>query len=332
MARNPNIFYNLVYHENSATELLCNLMRFAAFRRPLLAKLFPGSVYADKIKFGDIGTQIGITDSGRPDLVIRNDDLCALVEVKVEKGCALTGNQPSGYLNALRNDTNVKSERWLVFLVPDGWVHEQELLKRLNRDAPPDGSIKTPKPVYWEDVLDIIKNNDLQDLNPFFTEFYKLLEGWYRPTPTDFSKTELIMLFKKEIPETLAKLGKVIDQVHEMSRAYVTSRSSERTLCPNEYGFYFKGKNGENVLWFGMWTLFWKEKEFPLCFGVQDNWAPSAAQTFLKGYKDKPTKPFRGYTLGWVSQETLASENAAVEIWEQLEPVALAVGAARSES
>jgi hypothetical protein len=82
MARTSNIFHNLVTDEGSTTELLCNLMRFAAFRRPLLAR-FLSDACAAQIGYEDIDTQVDLESHGRPDLIVRNDGVCALVEVKV---------------------------------------------------------------------------------------------------------------------------------------------------------------------------------------------------------------------------------------------------------
>ncbi len=134
------------------------------------------------------------------------------------------------------------------------------------------------------------------------------------------------MLFSREIPEALLKLNELIDQVRAKGSAYKFRESHKRTLFPEEHGFYFVNKRGEDVLWFGMWALFWKREGFPLCFGVDDKWP--ARQSFLSSFKGKPMKQLDGYTLGWISQETLASENAAEEIWKQLEPVLKAVVAA----
>ena len=103
---------------HSTTELLCNLMRFAAFRNPVLAHLLLGSSCVDSIEFDDIDTQITLTGSGRPDLVIYNDKIYALVEIKTEKSRGLTDHQPDSYFDHLLKET--ARERWLVFLVPDG--------------------------------------------------------------------------------------------------------------------------------------------------------------------------------------------------------------------
>ena len=169
MARTSNIFHNLVTDEDSTTELLCNLMRFAAFRRPLLARLL-SEACASQIVYDDIDTQVDLRGSGRPDIVIKNEDVCALVEVKVTQYQGLTDNQPDGYFSFLLNDET--RERWLLFLVPKDWIHLGSLNESLARltAANRAGGIRTGV-VYWDDVLTVIEENDLQALNPFLADF-----------------------------------------------------------------------------------------------------------------------------------------------------------------
>lgn len=130
MSRIANVFYNLVTDENSTTELLCNLMRFTAFRRPLLAR-FLSDTCACKVSWEDIDTQVHLPNCGCPDLLIENDELLALVEVKVKQNQGLTDNQPEGYFAFLLQ--NHAPQRWLVFLVPKRWEHLQSLEDRLVR-------------------------------------------------------------------------------------------------------------------------------------------------------------------------------------------------------
>jgi hypothetical protein len=238
MARSLNIFHNLVTDENSTTELLCNLMRFAAFRRPLLTFLFQKSFVLDKISFEDISTQATI-ERGRPDIFISNDDISALIEVKVTKFQSLTENQPDGYFSFLAKQN--KGERWLVFLVPKGWRQLQflqeafEKLKVSHNDGIINTAIK-----YWEDVIEVIEDNDLQELNPFLNEFYQILVARHNPEPITFNAEEVIMLFNKNFPTALAKLDKLIGQIQEKGSTFKSTWSRDKKLRPEEYGIYFE--------------------------------------------------------------------------------------------
>src|SRR5947209_693451 len=96
MARDTNIFHNLVTDENSTTELLCNLMRFSAFRSLLLTR-FLSEACASNISFDDIETQPYLADQVRPDLIISNDRVCVFIEIKVTQFREVTSTQPNGY-------------------------------------------------------------------------------------------------------------------------------------------------------------------------------------------------------------------------------------------
>ncbi len=71
-------------------------------------------------------------------------------------------------------------------------------------------------------------------------------------------------------------------------------------------------------MWFGVWMDFWKEEGVPLCFGVDDKWPAAVAEAFRGSYKG-PTKRFKHWTLGWVSQQAFASEKAVEEVGKPVE-------------
>jgi hypothetical protein len=321
MPRTENVFYNLVTDENSTTELLCNLMRFAAFRIPFL-RLFLSEASASDVSWDDIDTQIDFSSCGRPDLCIQNERLAALIEVKVTPGLGLTENQPKGYLEyLLRGDV---PERWLVFLVPRAWAHLEYLNSILSVTAESGGSAASlsnihTRIIYWEDVVEIIEENDLGKLNPFLNDFCELITARIAPRPVVFSPREVLMLFSNEIPTALSNLQLLVDGVKGRCTICKVRPSASRSLCPEEYGMYFDDAQDKPVLWFGVWTTFWKEYGMPLCFGVSESWG-AAVQSFLSSYKG-PTKRFKKYIVGWISQEALASDNAIDSIWAQLSPI-----------
>jgi hypothetical protein len=322
MARTSNVFHNLVTDEDSTTELLCNLMQFAAFRRPLLTQIL-SEKSAAQVTFEDIDTQLDLKGSGRADIVIKNDEILALVEVKVTQFQGLTDNQPKGYFSYLLKDKTPK--RWLLFLVPQAWVYLSDLeasLKSLtvsNRD----GGVLS-KVVFWEDVLDVIEKNDLQAMNPFLGDFYDLLVARLRPPAIVFSTREVLMLFSKEFPTALSKLDQLIVQIKDKGSAYTSSFQRSRTLCPEEYGLYFRNARDDRVLWFGAWTKFWMQEGLPLCFGVDDKWPDAVRKAFHSSYKGD-TKRCEDWTLGWVTQDAWDSKNAVEQVWRQLAPVLEAV-------
>ncbi|MGH9670305.1 MAG: hypothetical protein ACRD3A_09350 [Terriglobales bacterium] len=328
MPRSPNIFHNLVTDENSTTELLCNLMRFSAFRRPLLARLFSDAISL-QIGWDDIETQVELGDCGRPDLRVSNERVLALVEIKVSQYQGLTDNQPGGYFEFLAKDET--PERWLVFLVPRTWIHLGALKASLEHlvNAPRGQMIQT-RIVHWEDVIDVIEGNDLPALNSFVNDFCALLAARFLSGPIVFSTEEILMLFSRDIPAALSNLQSLIEGIRGKGSTYKSRPSRSRNLCPEEYGIYFTSTKDQDILWFGVWMDFWREQGMPLCFGVDDKWPLEVREAFRTTYKGK-TRRFKNWTLGWIDQESLAGDSVLDGVWAQLAPVLEAVLQASSK-
>jgi hypothetical protein len=330
MPRAANIFYNLVTDENSTTELLCNLMRFSAFRTPFLRQ-FLSETAATEVAWEDFDTQVGIAGSGRPDLQIWTKDFVALIEIKVAPGVGLTANQPKEYIEFLCNQN--ARECWLVFLVPKGWQYIRDLERSLEKTAGAEnsGAKVQSRIIFWDDVLEAIEKNDLALLNPFLHDFYELLMARLGPKPLVFSAKEILMLFSSEFPSALSHLQDLVDGVRDRSTALKVKAVASRSLCPEEYSLYFLDGQGKEILWFGVWTPFWKANAVPLCFGVATNSSESVRQAFLVHYKGQ-TKRFQGYIVGWFGPEILAAEDSVDQVWAQLSPLVEAIAAAMSHA
>jgi hypothetical protein len=329
MPRAANVFYNLVTDENSTTELLCNLMRFSAFRIPFL-RLFLPEVAAGDVAWEDFDTQLATTDGGRPDLQIRNPGIVALIEVKVSAGLAPTPHQRRGYFEfLLKQDAR---ECCLIFLVPRNWAHREELNRGLAELAGTVGPEKKngARVIHWNDVIDLIEKNDLAALNPFFNDFYELLVARFAPKFLAFTVREMQMLFSNEIPSALGRLQQIVDSVRDRSTMGRVKPSASRSLCPSEYGLYFLDDHNREVFWFGVWTDFWKAQGAPLCFGVTESASEAVRQAFLGTYPGQK-KHFEKYILGWFGPDVLSAENAIDEVWTALAPVVEATIAAGSK-
>jgi hypothetical protein len=329
MPRAENVFYNLVTDENSTTELLCNLMRFSGFRIPFLRLFLPEAVAKD-VAWEDFDTQLAITGGGRPDLQIWNDDIVALIEIKVSAGLPPTPHQRRGYFELLRKQA--APERWLVFLVPRNWAHQEELNRELAELA---GSAGTGKKIgtcviLWNDVIEVIEKNDLAALSPFLKDFHELLVARFAPTFVAFTDREIQMLFSHEIPSALARLQKIVDSVRDRNTIGRVKPSASRTLCPSEYGLYFLDEHNREFLWFGVWTDFWEAQDAPLCFGVHESTSPAVQQAFMDSFPGQK-KHFDKYIVGWFGHEVLSSENAIDEVWAALGPILEATFVAHSK-
>ena len=120
MSRQKNIFYKVAKDENSTTEIFCNLLGNKFFRDKFLEK-FLDQKFISNIRYEeDINTQYCSTH-GRPDLIIENETVKIIVEVKIDKYRGLTPKQPDGYLKEL--EESAQNNKWLIFLIPKGYVH-----------------------------------------------------------------------------------------------------------------------------------------------------------------------------------------------------------------
>ncbi len=319
MPRDLNIFHNLVDDEPSTTELLCNVMRFTALRDLLLGR-FLTEPCATRIAFEDITTRARLGE-GDPDIVIENSDVYAFVEVKIDPFRELTLRQRDGsYLRLLAKDK--RQERWLVFLVPEGWEFlpvVQQLCGGLDTDRP-DG-VHTRVRFWKRDVLDVIERSGLNELNQIVTEFCLLLAPKFRVIA--FSPEEARMLVSKDLGTAVSKLFGMVEKVRDKSKQKGYKQSS--TLTGE---IYFRNSAGENILWFGIWPDFWKESGFPLSFGVEDTWGQKSVERFREAFKTITGKSAwdfksgkRVWTLGWITEETLKSEKLVDDVWQQLETV-----------
>ena len=308
-----SVFHNLVTSENTATELLCNAMRFDPLRRALLA-LFFSDACSSKVAGDEIDTQVSLAQ-GRPDLVVDNEEVYAFVEVKVEEHCGLTVNQPNGYFNRLAEDP--RAQRWLVFLVPSSWHYFKELrdaLESLNH-AHVGAGIQT-RVVHWNAVVDVFREISVQheELRPILNEFVALFSPWFSPRPIMFSKDSVRTMFSKDFATAFSDLMELIQQIG--ARGRTLCRCSRRS----PWELYFRNDAGEDLLWVGFWPEFWKEEGLPLCFGVKDDYPQQVQEAFTRIYRNE-TKLFDHWTVGWVTPEDLESNNPLEGVWQRIHPV-----------
>ena len=176
----------------------------------------------------------------------------------------------------------------------------------------------------------MIEMHSLQAESPFIEEFYRLLVGRVAPKPIVFASEEIAMLFSNQVPNVLAHLQQVVDDIQERGSAFKVRREGSTALCPLEYGLYFQTTQGKDTFWFGVWTLFWKEHGLPLCFGVNERWGAEIKNAFLSSYQGD-TKAFKmGYTVGWIDAATFGRTDVVDRIWSIIEPLVQATIASSS--
>ena len=329
MPRAENLLYRLVKDENSATELLCNLMSNSPFRRSLLFSLF-GTRLAAQATYDQIGTQFDLGGRGCADLSVCTKSFCGILEVKATPWRTLTERQERDYLMFLSEQH--QPHKCLAFLVPGDWDGRRDLDALLREARLSTPSVKSHI-MHWGEVLDIIESKSLHKRDPLFQQAHGLLASMFRPAPARMTPSEGTMLFNKKTPTALGGLNSILLAFQKQAaRAYKFKPSSrQRGLwLDEEFGLYFKNKSGKQVLWFGIWMAFWKDRGLPLCFGVDNTWHPAVRRVFRKAYAGQ-TYQFENWTLGALSREILADDAPVDAIWEELRPIIEAVTRTSSE-
>jgi|GEM_PF-1237729 len=298
----------LVHNENTTTETLCGLMSYPPFREKFLAQFIRSHKLTASFSEDDVTTQMALGESGRSDLIIQNDDHIILVEVKIEENTALTKNQPKGYIKWLL-ESETLGERHLIFLLPPDYKHKNAISK-----AAKEMHFNEIHFLTWEDILKLIEDNGFDVLNPYFADFHAILSSWYRAEGLKFDYEEVILLYNSNTIKAITKLLETVKGcLNEFNKADMEIKESgtQRRWHEDEYGCYFKDDDGNNMLWFGIWAKAWKEKGFPIIFGVEEDWGPYSAR-FRKEFAD--AGELEGFYLKEIVSPMLSSENPSKAI------------------
>lgn len=313
-----NIFFNVVKSEDQTTELLRNFLQFKIFRDNFLNFFLENNKLINSIEDDHLETQVFLSNNnGRPDLIIANEKIKILIEVKINN-VDLTENQPEGYFNHLLSlDKNI--EKWLVFLVPNDYINEKDIDCKIKKLRATSNQIDIhTKILYWQDIIDIIDKKELTEISAYIAEFYDLLKSWFTSEIIIFDREEVYSMFSKDIPERLLKLFRIVDYVKKSnSRIY----SVRAVKDEEEYGIYFKDSDNKTFLFFGIWYDFWKKYSKPLCYGID-------LKKYDKKVKEKFTQLFDGkyedfedWRATWIDEKAFFAKNTAELIAKQIEDV-----------
>lgn len=279
MARKNNIFHNIIKNETSVTELFCNLMIFKPFRVLFLniVKEKGAEIDPEKIGYDCFETEIDLGKDekkhGRADLVLTIDEGDEYIfEIKIESWCNLTENQPESYLKYLDSDN-----KRLFFIIPESYSHISEVYDRWNKCTGhlPD-NIKENNIIYWEDVLERIKDAELDKLSLFIKEFVEIMDdSWFYYEDIVFTQEEIWLINLKEseeyylmtsssVPKLIQKIINVIDGVNQ-KKDYIKQD-------PSYYGYHIKNSDfeldDEIHLFFGIQYIIWEKRGNPILIEV----------------------------------------------------------------
>jgi hypothetical protein len=200
--REENIFFNLIKNETSLTEVFCNFMKYKIFRDLFIdiinEKIQNQENRIDKsiVKFQDFDTEVFLSDNenkfGRIDLQLIINEEIYLFEIKIVVSTSLTENQPTNYLDFLNN----KNEN-LFFILPKGYSHINEIYEKWEEKTKyPKEEIKNHNIIYWEDILEQLKKQELDKANIFINEFCEIIgSNWFYFEKIEFTKNEFDLIF-----------------------------------------------------------------------------------------------------------------------------------------
>jgi hypothetical protein len=308
-----NLLDRLITNENSMTEALAGLLTYKIFRDVFVAMI--AKEPCQSLDEDHVETQMIITDCGIPDLIIKNDEITILVEVKCSKSRALTDNQPESYLKWLSKQS--AKDKFFILLAPSGYKHMDEYKSRLKKKSELKG-IET-KEIDWADILRLIEENGLDELNQNFRDFSSVLRSWFIQEPISLNRKELEVIYNSETTAAIEKLIKIVDDVISyLDKEYdVPISKSRRWWEDGEYGCYLM-RNKKDILWFGIWTALWQEHGVPISLGADKNWeGASHVKQFRVNHPD--CKDYEGYYYLKVEKDILESEESVQKIIDIIE-------------
>ena len=251
------------------------------------------------------------------------------MEVKTELGCSTTDNQrwsfsqevsATGYAKYLERLPEV--ERWFVFLIPGGWLHEKKLRDHIAQ-SDQAGSIRF-KVVTWENIYCEIEAGS-KTRDPIIGEFQLLLSKRFEPIR--FNKSEVYMLQDPDVLRAVWKLSKLIRLISEKAKGAGYKVKMEVDYKGGSYGFYM-GKDNKYLLYFGCWVAFAEKVHHPLCIGVEDSSGDDVRRRFIES---SPAEPISfadhhgSWTMRWVDEEDMSTNDSAGTIWESIQPMVVGV-------
>lgn len=279
--RDKNIFYNIVRNEDDYTELFSNLLNNKLFRS-FFCNFIKREKPALKVDFEyeDITTQYTTQKSGRPDIMIKNDDTLILIENKIEINTQLTRNQPCGYIDLIRREPE-KSYKALIFILPRGYIHESQILRCHKKKKSDKYEFLI---IYWEDLIQEIEKFGFPQISEIFKHFIDFSNTWFPLKEVVFSNNQIGMLTNsKTVIEIFQKLMDIVIFTYkELGKK--EDIEVDKRIDEYEYAIYIKNSEKQCFFSFGIWYKFWEENNSPLCMAVRTDYPEETVTKFKQKF------------------------------------------------
>lgn len=319
-----SVFDNIVKNENSFTELFYNYLKFSVFRNIFL-DLITFDFVKENIKYSQFDTQYSVSKFGRPDLVIINNDVEILFEIKVYN-TSLTPNQPTSYYKHLKTKSK-KKYKGLILVAPDNYYDIERYKKELLKINDSKDKIFT-QIIYWNDIVRQLEKKDIPEISPLFKEYSNFLTTWFQMKSIFLNSLNATTMFGKEFPDSLYKTLVIVDNVFfELKKQkFNVWRTNDKYFA--EYGFSFKLPN-EELLFFGMWFEYWLDSGNPISIcldGVSKSHIDVINYELRQKNLSKLTE-YKEFFLTFIDKTTLMDTNSEKIISKLLSDIAIKLNA-----
>ncbi|MXX36559.1 MAG: hypothetical protein F4Z85_00530, partial [Gemmatimonadetes bacterium] len=220
-------------NENAVTIVFRNLLYRYKSVRQALQRTLPEDI-RKKVNLSCINSiethRSGGIGKGIPDLVIRGHDFILVIEIKVKEERGLQPAQQEAYVPWTQKDIQDEQTGFVLFLIPAGYHHQEELKAQAYEDDQ-SGRIRILPPIYWKQFVE--KLGPPEELeNELIREFYNHLSERFVPKPVIFSTEEICLMYSKETASGISKLMNIVEQVKDKLKS-----SGFQVSKPNPYNY-----------------------------------------------------------------------------------------------
>lgn len=266
--REELILYNVLNNETVFEEYFCNLLSIDEFRNLFIEFVSKkNSILEDSnIEYKhfdtefDLGTKTDLDKYGRADLFLKIDNKEFIFEIKNKERTSLTDNQPTSYLEYLKNNNQLEINKHLFFLIPKYYKHKQETIDRWNLFDCNFNGIENQF-LYWEDFIYELKEN-IEEQKTEIKMFYDFCMYWFNMKTVEFEENEMKLLKDKSLPSLVQKLLYITEDIG----LEVGLNDKLETL-----GFSANKKINDYILYFGIDYHIWETNNTPLNIFIQNH-------------------------------------------------------------
>jgi len=235
VVRQANIFYKLTReNEDSATELLCNLLKIKFFRDICLEYFGISENIYENVQSDDIITHHYLEDAGIPDICINYNESLIFIENKIRNSTKLQNSQITSYAEKVAKSKNGS----YIFLIPSAYVHKNEI-EEVKKEYS-----SVIRIINWEDFLSYLSKLEIEKCSLTIKESLEYLQDLILGIPKDLTLTnyEVALMYNpKDIYNVLSLLEKnrkLIEKVNDAVLEELKVKHGDKITFGSEYSGY----------------------------------------------------------------------------------------------